>query len=162
MTEENTFSLMKITPLSGRTAFQLTPFSKRGITHSLQQVTGLDRSQALGDTIREDVNGNMMNLTSTQFQKYEVQIQCTDQDSPSLDGGWLGQIVEFESAIELSYPTGGSPQRNVVSGSSRTANGFTYYRPVLIMMVIEVKNDFAEYEAKYVWALRLREAYAPS
>jgi hypothetical protein len=30
------------------------------------------------------------------------------------------------------------------------------------MVVIEIKNDFAEYEAKYSWAMRLREAYAPS
>jgi hypothetical protein len=101
----NTFSLMKITPLSGRTGFQLTPFSKRGMSHSLQS-GHRPRSQArsLGETIREDVNGNIMNLTSTQFRNTRSKSNARIRTLPLSMAAWLGQIVEFESAHRAELP----------------------------------------------------------
>ncbi len=66
-----------------------------------------------------------------QFRKYKSSISCRDQEPPAIDGVWPGHVVTVECVAELSYPTGGSPARPVVSGSTRTQGGFVFYRPQL-------------------------------
>jgi hypothetical protein len=52
-----------------------------------------------------------------------------------------------ECVAELSYPTGGSPARPVVSGSTRTQGGFVFYRPQLQMRVTGFSANRDEYGA---------------
>jgi hypothetical protein len=144
-----------ITPLSGAYALQLTPYSARGLTQTFEPLTG---SGAAGQTwLRRDVNGTLRNLVDTRFQKYKSTITCTDGETPCLDNGWIGITCEVSCAFELSYPTGASPARPVVAGSSRTQGLITYYRPQLLMIVAGIKVSGAEYPATYNWQIELEE-----
>jgi hypothetical protein len=59
--------------------------------------------------------------------------------------------------VELSYPTGGSPARTVVTGSTRTQGSITYYRPQLTCLVASIKNSAQEYAALNAWEVDLEE-----
>lgn len=143
-------TLLVITPLSGDDAFELTPYSARGLTQTLEPIPQ-------GNQLFRDVNGDLMDWSLPQFQKYSSRITCKDQDAPVFDGGWLGKIVQVDCAIELRYRTGAAQQRTEVPGSIRTEGAFTYYRPRLIMRVNEIRNSFAEWQAEYVWSIGLLE-----
>lgn len=145
-------TLLVLTPLSGAAAIQLTPYSARGLTQTLDLI-GNNQAQQ----IRRDVNGFMRNLTDSRFRKYRSTITCRDTETPCLDGGWIGEEVEVSCALELSFLTGGTPQRPVVSGSERTEGDFTFYRPLLTMMVSAITDSFAEYRADYSWQITLEE-----
>jgi hypothetical protein len=92
------------------------------------------------------------------MRKYKSTISCTDMDSPALDGIWAGMPLTVDCVPELGYLTaGGSPQRTVVSGSSRTSGAWTYYRPRLDMMVVNYTTGTDEYGAAVAWTLDLEE-----
>ena len=157
-------TLLVITPLSGADGLILTPYSARGLTQTLEPISGtMGGGHVLGTWIRESTNGELINLTYAPFKKYQSVISCRDQETPCLDNAWKGEIVQVDCAAELNYLTSsGSPNRPVVSGSDRTTDdGFTFYRPQLIMMVIDIRNSFAEYEAETQWSVDLREVSAP-
>jgi hypothetical protein len=86
-------------------------------------------------------------LLFAQFRKYKSSISCRDQEPPAIDGVWPGHVVTVECVAELSYPTGGSPARPVVSGSTRTQGGFVFYRPQLQMLVTGFSANRDEYGA---------------
>jgi hypothetical protein len=67
--------------------------------------------------------------------------------------------VTVDCAVELCYRTGnpGSPYRPAVSGSTYTQGAFTFYRPVLTMMVRDVKHTFDEWKHNNGWELDLEE-----
>lgn len=146
----NNATWIVITPLSGREGLVMRPYSTRNATQSLEQIENPGKP-------RRDINGMMHDLTAPQFRKYQSVISCADFMAPALDGAWVGMTVEVQCAVELSYLTGGTPQRDEVSGSSRTEDGFTIYRPQLIMMVLAIKNSFQEWETKYSWQASLAE-----
>jgi hypothetical protein len=152
-------TLLTITPLSGSSAFTLTPYSARGLTQTLEPIssTGASGGNAMGTWLKRDINGNLVNLAYPQFQKYASTITCRDTETPSFDDAWIGATVQVDCACELNYLTGGSPARPPVSGSERTEGDYTFYRPSLTMMVAEIKNSFAEWEAEYAWQLSLFE-----
>ena len=155
-------TLLVITPLSGQSALTLPPYAARGLTQTLEPVVGSGSGNALGTLVREDVNGELVDLTHPQFRKYQSEITCKDQYAPLMDGAWIGQIVEVECAAELGYITGGTPQRPAVSGSSRTEGHFTFYQPLLVMMVTAISHGFDEYPHDYAWKLSLRELMVPT
>ena len=135
--------------ISGASGIPL--YSARGLT---QVLTPIEASSQ----IERSINGEVMDLSHPQFRKYDSEISCTDVETPALDGVWPGMEVEVECVAELSYPTsGGSPQREVVSGSSRVEGDFTFYRPVLQMVVVSFDIQLEEYAADYQWTLRLTE-----
>jgi hypothetical protein len=45
----------------------------------------------------------------------------------------------------------------VVSGSSRVQGGFTYYRPQMTMMVLDIRSSFAEWQGNFDWQVDLEE-----
>lgn len=151
-------SLLILTPLSG-TAFLLPPFSSRDLSQTLDPISGISGAggNVLGSWIRRDINGNLVNLVPSQFKKYQSEITCKDIRSPALDDGWIGQLLEVQCAMELSYVSGGTPARSVVSGSERTVGHFIFYRPLLTMMVVGIVNGFAEYPHEYSWKMSLQE-----
>lgn len=129
----------------------VTSYSARGLTQTLVPIR---QSQYLERTI----NGQLDDLSLTQFQKYSSEITCKDQQAPALDGIWPGRIVTVSCVTPLSYTTvGGTPARPIVTGSSYVVGNFTFYRPILVMRIVSISLGLEEYQADYVWKLGLEE-----
>lgn len=126
-------------------------YSARGLTQTL---TPIGQSKQLARSI----NGALIDLSLSQFQKYASQITCTDQRAPAIDGIWPGQEVTVACAAEIPYPVGGSPSRPVAPDSEpHTEGNHVFYRPVLEMRVISFDVSFAEWQADYAWTIDLEE-----
>jgi hypothetical protein len=128
------------------------PYATRGATQTLNpiaQASQLDRT----------VNGKLVDLSFDDgFQKYASTIACNDQTSPAFDKAWPGLQVTVDCISELSYKTlGGTPQRSVVPGSSRTDGDYTFYRPRLTMRIISYTAQTDEYGAVVSWSMQLEE-----
>jgi hypothetical protein len=143
-------TLLVLTPLSGQATVILTPYAARGLTQTLDLVTNAQWT-------RRDVNGFLRSVADDRFRKYRSVISCRDGEMPAIDGTWIGEIVDVSCAVELSYPTGATPQRPAVAGSVRTQGAFTYYRPLLTMMVEALSDSFQEYQAINGWSITLSE-----
>lgn len=131
--------------------FGTPPYSVRGADEELTLI------DAAG-SYRRTINGVLVDLSLDQFDKFSLNISCSDQQSPALDNIWPGQEVTISPATYLCYPTAtGSPSRPVLSGSQYEANGFTFYRPVLTMMVLAYNIQYNEYNADVSWSLELEE-----
>ena len=160
----DTGTLLVITPLSGSSAAQLAPFSARNLTQTLSQISGNSMSggNVLGTNIVETVDGRTIDLTPSWMRKYQSTITCTDFNTPVLDDAFRGLEVEVQCVYELSYWSGGAPTRPSVSGSERVNGNVTYYRPVLQMMVIDIRGSKQEWPDTYNWQIDLRELRVPS
>lgn len=135
--------------ISGLGGFQ---YQARGLTQTMG-VIGEMKQQ------KRDINGNLLDLSNPIFRKYTSRISCTDVDAPPLDGLFDGMIVTVQCAVEFCYPTGnpGSPYRTPVSGSDYTQGNFTFYRPALLMMVMDVQQHLDEWKRDNGWDLELEE-----
>lgn len=117
-------------------------------------------------------------IANPMFDKYRLTISCSDMNAPAFDavrvglwkrtvnGGLIdlsgaGTVLTVDCVSELAYKTGGSPaagpQRTAVSGSSREADGFTFYRPQLTMGVVAKSQETNEYGAVVSWIIELEE-----
>lgn len=133
------------------TAIGVPPYSARGLTQSLNAI-----QQAA--QLKRTINGALKDLSEEQFHKYASTITGDDQQPPAVDGVWPGLQVTIDCIAELSYKTaGGSPQRTVVAGSSRTEGDFTFYRPQLTMLITDFKIERDEYGAQVQWSMSLEE-----
>jgi hypothetical protein len=105
------------------------------------------------------INGSLRDISNPAFRKYASKITCTDVDAPPLDNLWPGMTVIVQCAASLSYLTGnpGSPYKTAVSGSEYINGHYTFYRPELEMMVMDVKTQFDEWKADNVWEIDLEE-----
>lgn len=135
--------------ISGLGGFQ---YQARGLTQTMTvipEATDNERS----------VNGTLINLANPIFQKYKSKITCTDVDAPPLDNLWPGMQVTVDCAVSFCYANGnpGSPFRPQVSGSSYTQGSFTFYRPVLEMLVMTLTQNFDEWKGDNGWTLELEE-----
>jgi hypothetical protein len=148
-------TLLVMTPLSGDTGLQLSPYSARGLTQTYEPLTGT--GGAGGNWLRRDVNGTLRSLADTRFRKYKSTITCRDGAAPCLDDAWIGHVAEVSCAFEFSYLLGAVPARPVVPGSVRMEGDVTFYRPILLCMVTEIKNSFAEWSAINDWSVSLEE-----
>lgn len=146
----NDATLLVITPLSGREGMMLPPYAARGLTQTLAQIDG-------SGTPRRTINAELLDVTHPPFRKYKSVITCTDVDTPAFDGAWKGLKVQVDFTIELSFLTGSTQQRAEVSGSHHIEGHFEYYRPSLIMMVMNFSNSFAEWQAANAWQIELAE-----
>jgi hypothetical protein len=127
-------------------------YQARGLTQTLEIIKN-DAQQV------RDVNGVLRDISNPVFRKYHSKITCSDINAPPLDGIWDGMTVTVDCAAWLCYLTGrsGSPARTPVSGSSYILGNFTFYRPVLDMMVLGFEESFDEWGAKVGWNLDLEE-----
>ena len=142
---EDPTTLLEITGIS------IPPYSSRGITQTLAPI-------ASASNLRRTINGELIDVGSTLFRKYASTITCTDQQHPALNGVWPGQTVTVKCVTELCYLTsGGSPDRDVVTGSSRVEGAYTFYRPELTMLVVSYDINTDEYGASAGWTLALEE-----
>jgi hypothetical protein len=118
-------------------------------------------------------------VDNAQFDKYRWAVSCSDKNAPAIDairagswrrtvnGGFIdlsgnGSVLTVDCISELAFRTlGGSPapapQRSVVTGSSRTADGFTFYRPQLTIGVTAKSQETDEYGAVVQWQLEGEE-----
>jgi hypothetical protein len=127
------------------------PYSARGLKQSYSPIT-----QAV--QLRRTVNGLLVDLSSTQFEKYASTITGSDQQPPACDGVWPGKLVTVDCLFELCYKTiGGTASRTEVAGSSRVEGEFTFYRPQLIMRVVSYNCDNDEWAAGVDWSMQLEE-----
>lgn len=127
-------------------------YSARGLSMSITPTS------AAKGAIKRTVNGEAVPLVQAQMFKYDANITCKDQEAPSLDGVFAGKELTVHCPFEFCYLTvGGSPNRGEVSGSSRTQGDFTYYRPVMIFIVVDWDLGNDEYPHDYNWKLALTE-----
>jgi hypothetical protein len=128
-------------------------YQARGLAQTLETI-------AAASQMERTINGTLLDISAPQFRKYQSKITVPDEvDAPPIDGIFPGMTVEVGCACELSYPNGraGSPRRPEVSGSSYTQNGYTFYRPLLTMLVRDVHTNLDEWERKVGWTLDLEE-----
>lgn len=135
--------------ISGLGDFQ---YQARGLTQTLSVIKQASQQA-------RTVNGILVDVSNPLFRKYESKITCTDVDAPPLDGLFPGMVVEVGCAASLAYLTGnpGSPYRGAVSGSTYTQGDYTFYRPVLTMMVVQPSEQFDEWKADVQWEIDLEE-----
>lgn len=132
----------------------IVPYSARGAVQTLDPI-----DQA-GASIYRDVNGVLRSVGGTSFQKYRSEISCSDQRPFAIDGVWPGKLVTVSCIARLAYKTsGGTPQRDVVVGSTETDSDgeYTFYRPKLSMMVTAFSVSHDEYGAEVSWSMTLEE-----
>jgi hypothetical protein len=127
------------------------PYSARGLTDTLTPI-------AASRNMRRTINGRLRDVSAPQFQKYAITISGSDQQPPACDGVWPGRRITVEMIQELCYETAtDGPGRTPVPGSERVEGDFTFYRPVLDVLVTnwEVRKD--EYGAVVSWTLEAEE-----
>lgn len=137
-----------------------TPWSARGLSQTLEAVS---ESSQLART----VDGELDDLSTSQFRKYRSTISCNDFDIPAIDGLFPGQEVVVDCIVELSYAEpgtstgvetlGDSASRPIVPGSLVSENGFVRYRPRLTMRVESLSTTRDEWNAVSQWSIDLVE-----
>lgn len=135
--------------ISGLGGFQ---YQARGLAQTMNVIA------ATKQQVR-DINANLLDISNPAFRKFASKVTCTDVDAPPLDGLFPGMIVTVDCAIEFAYLNGnpGSPYRNEVSGSSYTQGNYTFYRPSLMMMVLDVTHHLDEWRRDNGWTIDLEE-----
>lgn len=130
----------------------IPPYSARGLTQTLDPI---DQTSNIWRTW----NGALRDLTLPQFRKYRSVISGNDQQAPACDGLWQGRIITVGCTQELAYKTGasGAPFKSVVAGSLRVDGSFTFYRPSLVMMVMNFSLSWNEWAAAQTWSMSLEE-----
>lgn len=110
------------------------------------------------------------------FPKYRSTITGSDVDPPAFDrfqkaiprrtvngtlinvGFSTATVLSVGCIQELGYLTsGGSPEKSVVSSSSRVQDSWTFYCPLLSMMVIDFSVEYDEYGSMTHWSLDIEE-----
>lgn len=113
------------------------------------------------------------------FDKYRLSLSCADKNAPAFDalrvGVWRrtvngglvdlsgnGSIVTVDCISELAGKLTGSPpaytpNRTVVSGSGRTADGYYFYRPQLVVGLVSKSQETDEYGAITQWEAEFEE-----
>lgn len=123
--------------------------SARGITETLD---------VLGGDLRRTVNGELIDLSPAQFRKFRISWSCDDMDSPAVNAIYPGAHLTVAAITELAYLTAtGSPDRPVADGSSRVVGDFTFYRPVLDVLVAAWQIETNEWGAATGWRMTAEE-----
>ena len=129
---------------------EFSPYAARGLTQTLQPIEHARQ-------LKRTASGKLVDVALEQFRKYRSTISCTDHRVPAIDGIWPGMVVTVSCIAELSYPIGGSPSRPVVPGSTREEAGYVFYRPLLVMRIVDVVPSTDELSAEVAWTLELEE-----
>jgi hypothetical protein len=131
----------------------VNPYSARNLSGTLSPIDLARGSDRLART----VNGSLIDISAPQMRKYRLEVHGEDQAPPALDGLWVGMPLIVDCHVELAYLTGSVPGRTAVPGSERFEGDYTYYRPRLQMLVVELEIQRQEWEAKVSWSLMLEE-----
>lgn len=129
----------------------IQPYSARGLTQTYEVI-----SQAVSQ--RRTVNGVRHDLSAPQFRKFKTVITCTDVKTPAFSGLFPGMVVTVQCAAEMSFRTeDGEPVRPMVPGSDYQDGDYTFYRPVMEMMVVNPTTSEDEWAESVSWQLELEE-----
>jgi hypothetical protein len=112
---------------------------------------------------RTTINGKRIALSEPQFKKFRSTITGDDIESaPTDDLIFPDAIVTVECSVKFKFRTGtGSQIRPAVEGSLyQDPDGFTYYRPVLEMMVEDTDIGRQRYRERHTWRIDLVEVEA--
>jgi hypothetical protein len=140
---------MASTTLLAINGVSLAAYAARGLTQTL---TIIEPAKA----VRRTINGNLRSVSPQLFRKFASTVSCKDQAAPAWL--WPGLVVWVDCAVELNYQPGGSPVRTPVNNSMRVASdGFTFYRPRIQMMVLDLSVDADEWGGETGWSLSLEE-----
>ena len=109
--------------------------------------------------LRRTVDGVLRSVVYDQFKKYAITVSCKDQQPPALDGIFPGDAVTLWLPKYFAYPTGGSPNRQVVCGSERTApgGGFVQYLPILYCRIMDWSDNIDEWAHDETWSIDFEE-----
>jgi hypothetical protein len=153
-------TLLVITPLSSPNSFQLQPYSGRFAKQTIDEIEPVGGS----NTIVTTGNGGELVLVRQQFQKLKSAIVLNDVRPPALNASWRGAQVQVDCCQYRSYPAGGVPDRPIVPGTSPILqNGFFYFFPRLIMIVVNVTGPiYDEWKHKFNTTIQLRELIVPT
>lgn len=128
-------------------------YQARGLTQTLELIGEAEQ-------LERTINGRLADFSVPQFRKYKTTISVNDEvEFPPLDGVYPGMEITVDCALFLCYPNGrvGSPNRDEVSGSSYTENGYTFYRPQLLMRVRSFQSRVDEWKRQIGWSLEAEE-----
>ena len=127
-------------------------YQARGLTQTLSVIGAAKQQQ-------RTINATLVDVSNPAFRKYQSKISCSDVDTPPFDNLFPGMTVIVDCACQLCYLTGnpGSPNRLEVSGSSYVSGAYTFYRPVLTMLIVQPDDHFDEWKAENHWSLDLEE-----
>jgi hypothetical protein len=132
----------------------VNPYSARGLRGTLSPIDAARGNSLLART----VNGTLIDISAPQMRKYKLQVTGNDGEPPALDALWVGMTVIVDCLVELAYLTAtGSSGRTAVAGSDRVVGNYTYYRPQLTMMVVELQAELEEWDGVLPWSLALEE-----
>jgi len=132
----------------------VNPYSARGLRGTLGPIDA-----AKGDNkLRRTVNGTLVSIAAPQMWKYRLEVQGNDVAPAALDGLWVGMQATVDCHVELAFLTaGGSASRPMVPGSERFDGDYTYYRPQLLMLIVELQTSTDEWAASVSWSMTLEE-----
>lgn len=148
-----------ILPANSDTVLTISSFGNmiyqaRGLTQTLEVI-------GASSQLERTINGTLVDLSAPQFRKYASKISAPDNtDAPPLDNVWPGKHVTVECACALAYLTSGGngPHgRTPVSGSEYIEGAYTFYRPILEMLVRSHEEHFDEWKNVIGWSLDLEE-----
>lgn len=132
----------------------IAPFSARGLTQVLDHIDQASNT-------KRTVNGALKNIGFDGFKKLKTTITCNDVEAPAFDGVWPGDTITVHCSAEQSYLTSlagaNHPAHAVVADSSRVEGDYTYYRPVLDMMVVNFTASHDEWGGMVSWSLQAEE-----
>lgn len=126
-------------------------YSGRGCTQTLEPIQA-------AKVQRRSINGQLHDVSYSQFWKYQSQITCHDMMAPMLNNVHPGLTVTVYCISELIAQPGDTLWRSVVPGSEYTDTaGFVHFRPLLSMMVTGFSSAQDEWKAEVNWKLDLEE-----
>lgn len=145
------------------TGVGVPPYSARGLTQTLSQIDA-------AVVLRRTLNGELKDVSSSQFRKYQSTISGADVAPPAVDGVWPGHAISVDCIPELAVldPASATTTESTtefeavlgrphVPGSMRRADGFIYYRPRLTFKVRGFTLSADEWTAGVTWSLDLEE-----
>jgi hypothetical protein len=132
----------------------VNPFSARGLKGTLAPIAA---AQGI-DKLRRTVNGTLISIAAPQMWKYRLDVSGEDVAPAALDGLWVGMQASVDCHVELAFLTaGGAASRPMVPGSDWVDGDYTYYRPQLLMLIVDLQTSRDEWGASVSWSMTLEE-----
>ncbi len=131
-------------------------YSARGLTQTYKPIREIANNR---NNIRRTVGAVLIDITPPEFRLLETVISSDDQRPPQLDSIWPGTTFLMGCCAYRAYPTGGTPDRaeSSASAASFTEGPFTFYLPLLTVMLLDFNNAFAEWQAGNRWEMTFAE-----
>jgi hypothetical protein len=128
-------------------------YSARGLTQTVEEADGQS-------TFERDINNALVDLSPPVEKKLRSTISAEDVEAPAFNGSPKGMLVTVDWVYEFAYLTSmgtAGATRDVVPGSERTVDDWTYYRPRMSMLITNFSGSRNEYGHMTSWTLELEE-----